>query len=172
MPVLQALSSPSIACQALARLVAFSTTFQSVVSVASAAEAYEHVYWPEANDYDPEDPNAPVDPWPRAICTTLEWGMATQGQGYWLDSGALGLSFEFVIPEEYTGRRRDEQLWFENQWGQIAREMFDARGQHDTAGNAMLYFNSMRTLGPPGPAQRSKELGFYYGVALAVTWPN
>jgi hypothetical protein len=167
-----ALNSVTVACQACAWLVANTAKFQEIVSVDTAPLAYEHVYWPEANDYDPDYPEALVDPRPRAIVSTLEWGWEGQGQGEWRDSGSLALSFEFLVPPEYDGNRREEQLWFDNAWGTIVRQMFDLRGQHDADGHALLFPTSMRTLMPPMPSERGEDIEYFYGVALLVTWPN
>lgn len=170
---LPSLNSVTIAEESLARLVAYSTTFQEVVSCMTSTEAYEHVYWPEANDYDPDNPEAgPGDPWPRAIVTTLEWGAMGLGPGQWRDSGTLGLSFEFAPPAPYLGNRRDEALWFNGKWGSIIAEMFAARGQHDGE-HAMLHWTSIQTLFPPMPVETGKDLGYVYAIALGVQWqPN
>lgn len=157
---------------ALAWLVANCPTFQAVVSARTAEEAYEHVYWPEANDFDPSDPNR-IDARPRAIITHT--GSRTEerrGPGHWRNEGTYDLSFEFLIPEPYEGNRRDEQRWFDNQWGNILTELKERSGLADSQGRQLFNAHSFMLSGGPGPVAEDEDTEYFYGVMLTVSWPN
>lgn len=163
--------------EALAWLVANSATFQGVVSEPDAAGAYNHIYWPEADDSeDPANPGDLVSARPRALITHGEsHEIAGEGPGNLQDSGTFYLSFEFIIPDQYVGNPQHEMIWFDNKYGEILAEIWANRGLDDGT-HKYLHIHRLARVNGPGYIQKGMDieadLKRIYGVVYACEWPN
>ena len=164
-PALQALSPVSLSMQAVVWLVANCPTYQEVESVRNAGEAHETIHWPEET----------VDSRPRAIVAhTGEWDEERRGSGQWRNEGSYDVSFEFVIPEPYRGRKRDSQLWFDNMFGLILLEMRERSGTTDSQGRPLFNMHKHTRIAGPTEGEGSVpvDADYWFGVTHRVRWPN
>ncbi len=115
----------------LARLVASSATFRTVVGAASEAAALsDSIHYPSASDehatYDDDDnpPGNAIHPWPRAIIEQgPKFSHAKVGTGLWSANGDFFLTFQFEIPTTDDANEQTQQTWFLNRAGTILAEM-------------------------------------------------
>ncbi len=168
--------------QALARLVAASSTFQELIGDGiDYAAALESVFYEEADDSesDASQVEQPVErsPKPRAIIYLADdWSTETKGPGEWKDSGYCDLAFEFPIPEENrasstTGSLQDEAMYALNTIGQIIADIQDNSGLSDADDNPYLNATRIQFLMKPFPCDPTQEFGYFWGCELRVFYP-
>lgn len=131
--MISATKAPAIAVRALARLVASSATFQTLVgatgedAAALEASALEHVYWLSAIDRQSDITGDVEHPRPRAIVSELQLSRTEVGTACWTTRGTLVLTLEANEPETISGgdvdEIRDRDDWWAHQYGAILDEM-------------------------------------------------
>ncbi len=132
--MIAATQAPTIAVRALARLVASTAAFQTIVgatgenAAAKEASALAHVYWQEADDRDDDEDGDADHPRPRAIISRAQYTRTKQGAGDWATTAAsIVLTIEANEPDEISGGETDELRdrfdWWENTWGEIVSQM-------------------------------------------------
>lgn len=130
--------APSVAVRALARLVASTSAFQTLVGATgdTAQEkedsALAHVYWHEtddryADDEEDEDESDRNSPRPRAIISDLEEQETESGLASWSATGSLVLTIEAPEPESIEGGDtdaiRDRYDWWTEVYGAIKAQI-------------------------------------------------
>ncbi len=135
--MISATKAPTIAVRALARLVASTAAFQTLVgaegenAAAKEADALNHVYWQEADDrLDEEDENgAMVHPRPRAIISDHQEEEDNRGTAEWVTTASLTLTIEAPEPETISGgdpgEIRDRYDWWSEVHGALKQQMRD-----------------------------------------------
>jgi len=146
----------------VAKMVAASSTFQSVVGAASETEAFNSIHYPYIDLDDQGEIVCPLEP-PRAILSD-ELGEDEYLDGAihtWSRRETFWLSFDFAIPKEYRieGNVKNSWAWFRLKIQAIVKEMRlagkTASGVTPTGGQPISYpaLRAMRRV--EGPYQLS-----------------
>jgi hypothetical protein len=173
------ISTPTVA---LARLLAESTTWQSIVGF-GVNGAINFIQYQEIDDtLDAANPdNSPADGQvvqknapPRAIIYWPEgWALTRSGPGSWRDAGILDLAIELPIPDENLFKNfhdyRNEYLYFANQLGGIVQDLRDkSGGVSSNGGLPLLNVNRIEFMHAPMPCDPADEYSYFWGCELRV----
>lgn len=133
--MIAATKAPTIAVRALARLVASTAAFQTLVgatgenAAAKEADALNHVYWQEADDRldEEDDEGAMVHPRPRAIISDHQFSRRNTGSASWITEASLVLTIEAAEPATISGgdpgEIRDRYDWWSEVHGDVVAAM-------------------------------------------------
>jgi hypothetical protein len=151
----------------LRRLIAASTTFQTVVGAANATAALDSIYILEATDKDDEDPR------PRAIVRFgNEFNVRQVGTRAWAASGTVGVCFEFD-PDDTAATKAANLLVFAELVGEIINECRALAGTGND-GDGETYLNAVEwsaASGPPDYCAPQHENGESYLIDdYTVRW--
>lgn len=148
--------APSVAVRALARLVASTSAFQSLVGATGETDqekedaALAHVYWHETDDRyeDDEDESDRTNPRPRAIISDLEEEETESGTACWSMTGRLVLTLESPEPESISDGDvddiRDRYDWWTEVYGAIKAQI---KSNKYAKPDTYLNVTTIRTIG-------------------------
>lgn len=157
---------------ALARLLAASTAFRTLVGAASADEALPFIYYLEASDAVVSGVTPPrlIEPRPRAIiANTGKLTTSRIGSGGWREEGDLLLSLELPIPAAYLGDWREEALWAGNTVGAIWKDVQDNSGGSDGT-NPYLNVTMIDWDQELAPCEPSQGTEYFWGCTLRCSY--
>lgn len=130
----------SVPMHALAELVAASATFQLMVAAANAAEALDHVHYPEADTRVDPETGRPKHERPYAIVSRgTQWGATKVAIETYQYAGDLQLTFERNVADGAEDGP-DALLDFQNKIGAILNEML-AKAGWGASPSGTSYFN-------------------------------
>jgi hypothetical protein len=149
---------------ALGRLVASSVSFQALCGVASEDLAMARLHAPVSFDR-----SGVADPRPRGVIDWAHSENRVKGSQQRSANGALWLSIEATIPQQYQSDEKLAHCWFCQQISLIAQEMFANSGQFNFSGQPYLNMAAMIFDQPPAMGIPDNEAGeLFYGVIWQV----
>ncbi len=156
------------------RLLAASGTFQTLVGAATAEEAELRIHYGLASDViDPDDDQELIDPRPRAIIWNDVGGTVfnREGGSNWEGEYTLYLMIEAPLPDEYASNYSDENIWWDNIYGDIIADLQTNSGG-DTGGATPLPYMNVNGIevGASGrnEPKEDPQQKLCYGVSLAI----
>lgn len=168
MPVLTPSTVLSRPLVLAAYLVAASTKFQELCSVANAEEARQRVYLEEAED-------SGRAPRPRAIVGwNDDFSVRREARNSWDHTGSIVLSIELLPDDAYRDSFADEQVDMCDKFGLILEQMRDLAGQGESFSN-MTHLNVNEFVIAAGPAEcdvAEHDGQRFYGMVLQLRWAN
>lgn len=155
---------------ALARLVASSAAFRTIVSAATEDEAMDSIYSLTASDRDAN--GALTHPRPRAIIGHAGFNLRIKGCATIEADGMLELAFELDPPAEYIDDENASHEWFCNTIGPVISEMaHNCAKALESGSGTYLNLRTLSLVEGPGPSNPDEENGDkFFGVAFHVGW--
>jgi len=149
----------------LARLVAASTTFQTLVGAGSAALALPSVYYPSGEDDGTET-------LPRAIITqTSELSITALGIKNFSRAGQLNLTIELEVPASDDNSEKEKYIYAMNRFGDIANDIATKARLDDPDNSGETFLNVISVTVEDGPYEEAREESEHESAAAAVPQP-